>query len=91
MSAAAARFIVSGRVQGVCFRAETRRLAQSLGLCGHAHNLVDGRVEVLAVGDAAALARLESWLWHGPERAQVVAVVAAAALPDGAGDGFDVG
>ena len=51
----AARFIVTGRVQGVFFRASTREQAQHLGLRGHAKNLADGSVEVLAAGDAVAI------------------------------------
>ena len=46
----ATRFIISGRVQGVFFRASTREQAQRLGLRGHARNLPDGRVDVLVVG-----------------------------------------
>lgn len=62
---------VRGRVQGVFFRDSTRRLAASLGLRGHAVNLADGSVEVLAGGDAAALDVLRKWLEHGPEMARV--------------------
>ena len=68
---AAARFFVSGRVQGVAFRAHTRVQALALGLRGHARNLADGRVEVLAVGDADAIERLAQWLQQGPPLAQV--------------------
>lgn len=68
------RFVVSGKVQGVWFRASTREQAQRLGLTGHALNLADGRVEVLACGEAAALEALERWLWQGPELARVSAV-----------------
>ena len=67
----AARFLVAGRVQGVFFRASTRQEALTLGLSGHAKNLPDGRVEVLAIGDAAAIAALERWLAHGPPTARV--------------------
>jgi acylphosphatase len=70
----AARFLVSGRVQGVFYRAGTREQARELGLAGYARNLPDGRVEVLAGGDAAALDALERWLWQGPPAAQVEAV-----------------
>ena len=72
---AAARFLVSGRVQGVAFRAYTRAQANALDLRGYARNLSDGRVEVLAVGDAAAIERLAEWLQHGPPLARVDAVV----------------
>ncbi len=81
-----ARFIVSGRVQGVFFRASTRRQAIGLGLGGHAKNLGDGRVEVLASGDADALVVLEQWLWQGPPAANVEQVfrenLAEQDLPD---------
>ena len=66
-----AKFFVGGIVQGVFFRASTRAQAQRLGLEGYARNLADGRVEVLACGDADALAELESWLRHGPPQARV--------------------
>ena len=72
---AAARFVVSGKVQGVFFRAGTREQAQQLGLRGHARNLPDGRVEVLAVGEALAIERLAQWLQHGPPSARVESVV----------------
>jgi acylphosphatase len=71
------RFVVSGRVQGVWFRASTRQQAEQLGLSGHAVNLPDGRVEVVACGSEAAVEALATWLWRGPELASVtdVAVV----------------
>jgi acylphosphatase len=67
----AARFHVSGKVQGVWFRASAREQAVRLGLRGYASNLDDGRVEVLAIGDDAALEALEKWLWQGPRLARV--------------------
>ena len=69
-----ARFLVSGKVQGVCFRASTREQALKLGLHGHARNLADGRVEVLAQGDAPALDALHRWLHAGPPMARVDSV-----------------
>jgi acylphosphatase len=65
------RFLVSGRVQGVFFRASTRDEAVELGIAGSAKNLDDGRVEVFATGSDAALAALETWLEHGPPSARV--------------------
>jgi len=70
-----ARFLVSGRVQGVFFRASTREQALDLGLAGHAKNLADGRVEVLASGTGDALDALEQWLWQGPSAAKVAQVL----------------
>lgn len=72
---AAARFLVSGKVQGVFFRASTRERAFDLGLSGRATNLADGRVEVIAQGDATALDALEAWLRQGPPAAHVESVV----------------
>jgi len=65
------RFCVRGKVQGVWFRESTRREAERLGLEGHAHNLKDGSVEVVAAGGAAELASLATWLRHGPALARV--------------------
>lgn len=58
----ASRFWVSGRVQGVFFRASTRQQALRLGLSGSARNLDDGRVEVIAAGDGQSLEKLARWL-----------------------------
>lgn len=88
---AAARFVVTGKVQGVWFRASTRDEALRLGLTGHARNLADGSVEVLAVGDGEAIAALERWLHRGPPLAQVAGVARSDADAAGAGDGFVTG
>ena len=69
--AACMRYFVSGRVQGVSFRASARNQAARLGLDGYVRNLSDGRVEVLARGDEEALRSLEEWLWTGPPAADV--------------------
>ena len=75
MTNSAARFIVRGKVQGVWFRASTRDVAVRLGLTGHARNLANGDVEVLAMGDAEAIATLADWLQQGPPLARVDAVL----------------
>ena len=67
----AARFIVSGKVQGVWFRASARDQALALGLRGNARNLADGRVDVLAVGDEAEIDSFAAWLRQGPPLARV--------------------
>lgn len=65
------RFLVQGRVQGVFFRASTAREATALGITGHAINLPDGAVEVLACGCPGAVADLARWLQQGPPAARV--------------------
>lgn len=84
------RFLVSGKVQGVWFRASTREQATGLGLTGHAINLPDGRVEVVACGGDAALDALETWLWQGPELASVEQIDIES-LHDQVFDGFRTG
>jgi acylphosphatase len=61
-------------VQGVYYRSATAERAQALALRGWVKNLADGRVEVVASGDATAVAALTRWLWQGPPAARVDAV-----------------
>lgn len=65
------RLFVEGRVQGVGFRYHTRNEALRLGLCGWVRNLRDGRVEILAQGDAQSLNAFRQWCAKGPAHAQV--------------------
>ncbi len=69
------RCLVSGRVQGVFFRASARERALRLGISGWVRNLPDGRVEVQAEGTPEQLEAFERWLWRGPEHAEVTGVV----------------
>lgn len=62
---------VSGKVQGVWFRASTIEKANELSVTGWVRNLKDGRVEVLACGDRDQLTKLHAWLKEGPTLAQV--------------------
>jgi acylphosphatase len=87
----AARFVVGGRVQGVFFRAGTREQAQRLGLRGYARNRADGRVDVLAVGGAAAIDALAAWLRQGPPQARVDELERLDADPAEAGADFTIG
>jgi acylphosphatase len=68
------RSLVSGRVQGVFYRASCVRKALSLGVTGYARNLHDGRVEVLSCGEAAAVEQFVAWLWEGSPASKVSAV-----------------
>jgi DnaA-homolog protein len=74
-SGIARRCRVSGKVQGVWYRASAQRQAAALGVSGHAHNLADGAVEVLACGLESAVREFIGWLWVGPPHAQVASVV----------------
>ena len=82
------RFLVSGRVQGVHFRAATREQALRLRLSGHARNLDDGRVEVLAAGEAQAVEAFAQWLEDGPPAARVAGVERCAHAGPAPEEGF---
>ena len=61
-----ARLLVSGRVQGVFYRATTRDKAIGLGLTGWVCNLPDGRVEAVAEGSRQEVESLIEWARQGP-------------------------
>jgi acylphosphatase len=65
------QLIVSGKVQGVFFRASTREKAEQLGIGGSARNLPDGRVEIIADGDQASLQQFIAWCHEGPPLSRV--------------------
>jgi acylphosphatase len=65
------RCVVTGRVQGVAYRAATQHRAYALNLTGYAKNLPDGNVEILACGAGRDINALREWLWEGPRLAQV--------------------
>ncbi|OGT35596.1 MAG: acylphosphatase [Gammaproteobacteria bacterium RIFCSPHIGHO2_12_FULL_37_14] len=65
-------YFVSGKVQGVWFRASAKEQADLLGITGWVRNLPDNRVEVLACGDKEKLAILQKWLHVGPKLAHIV-------------------
>jgi len=66
--------LVGGRVQGVFYRATAARRAQELGISGHARNLPDGRVEVVACGNDEAVSAFVKWLWIGSSACRVTSV-----------------
>ena len=85
----AVRCIVSGRVQGVFYRARTAERAREFNVHGWARNLSDGTVEVVMSGAQASVSALCAWLWEGPPAARVtgVRVEEWSGKP---GDGFSV-
>jgi acylphosphatase len=74
--------LVSGRVQGVFYRATVAQRARELGIRGYARNLPDGRVEVLACGDDETVSALVKWLWIGSSASKVIAVEVSEAAAD---------
>ncbi|TWX57779.1 acylphosphatase [Colwellia hornerae] len=65
---------VSGKVQGVYFRASSQQVAIDYGLSGYAKNLDDGDVEVLMCGEEKDVDKMLAWLAHGPPEADVVSM-----------------
>jgi len=63
--------IVRGRVQGVCFRAETQKAAQYYGVTGWVRNRSDGTVEAVFEGEENKVVSMLEWCKKGPPRAMV--------------------
>jgi acylphosphatase len=74
LSRSSLKCVVSGRVQGVFYRASTAERAQALGLAGWVRNQPDGTVELVVSGNPDSVESLIAWLWQGPPDAEVSAV-----------------
>ena len=72
---------MTGRVQGVCYRASTVDEARDHGLTGWVRNVPDGAVELEAQGDDARVAALLAWCAHGPPAARVAGVAVEELAP----------
>ncbi len=71
MTKTRAHIYVTGKVQGVFFRQNTKRQAQSRGVCGWVSNLPDGRVEAVFEGEETAVKEVVDYCRHGPSFAKV--------------------
>jgi acylphosphatase len=65
------KLIVSGRVQGVCFRYSTQKKARQIGVVGTVRNLPDGNVEIIGQAETALVQALIDWSQKGPITARV--------------------
>ena len=74
---------IYGKVQGVWFRANTKEMADKLGLCGWIRNLPDGGVEAVFEGDEKMVEKAIEWCHHGPPLARVEKVDAKYEKPIG--------
>ena len=63
--------IISGKVQGVWYRASTKQKADELGIFGWVRNMANGNVEAVFEGEKESLDEMIAWCWIGPARAQV--------------------
>ena len=63
--------IISGRVQGVFFRASTKQKAEQLGITGWVRNTHDGCVEAIFEGEENKINEMIEWCHHGPSFSKV--------------------
>lgn len=81
------RLVITGKVQGVCYRASMAREAQALGATGWVRNRADGSVEAMVAGTAEQVAAIMNWARRGPPHAAVAQV--AVELGEGEFAGFE--
>jgi acylphosphatase len=86
----ARRYLISGRVQGVGFRFFVDAAARREGLHGWVRNLPDGRVEILAEGEAEAMRRFEGQVRQGPPASRVAEVDVEERTPAAQEPGFSI-
>ena len=65
------RVKISGRVQGVFFRMETKKYADRIGIGGWVRNMADGAVEAVFQGNDSQIARMTDWCKKGPPLSRV--------------------
>ncbi|OUS29236.1 acylphosphatase [Gammaproteobacteria bacterium 45_16_T64] len=82
--------IVSGRVQGVYYRASTQKQAKRLGLSGWVQNLPNGNVEFEAEGNTDIVDQLIDWAHEGPALAKVTEVIVSTQPLNGTEQEFSV-
>jgi acylphosphatase len=85
-----AHVYVTGRVQGVFFRQNTKRQASSRGVFGWVRNLEDGRVEAVFEGEEDAVRAVVEFCRVGPKAAQVLDVAVAWEPFSGEFQGFNI-
>ena len=81
--------LISGKVQGVFYRAEAKEQAKTLGIKGWVKNTTDDKVEAIVSGSEENLRQFIEWCRKGPRRAQVTDVVVTQ-ISEGQFDDFEV-
>lgn len=64
--------VISGKVQGVFYRASTKEKADTLGITGWVKNMPGGKVEAVFQGDEQQVQKMIEWCWNGPPQSQVI-------------------
>ena len=86
----AVRMIITGKVQGVCFRLETQKAARELGAGGWVRNRADGSVEVWAEGDERQVQALVKWCRKGAPLSRVDRVEVTSEAVSGSYPSFEI-
>lgn len=81
---------ITGKVQGVFFRAETRRAALGYGLNGYVRNMADGSVQALFQGDDIPIQKMLAWCWKGSPHSRVAGVTSQSVQVEKDLTGFDI-
>lgn len=68
------RIVIKGKVQGIFFRANTKKAADKLSITGYVKNLSNGDVEILAQGEEKSLKKFLEFCKKGPENAKVESI-----------------
>lgn len=85
-----AHALISGRVQGVFYRMETRKVAEKFGVAGWVRNLIDGRVEAMFEGAEGDVEAVLKWCHEGPRHAVVENVEISRQAYSGEFDSFEI-
>jgi acylphosphatase len=90
MNRVCAHLLISGKVQGVFFRAHTQEKAQAFGLNGWVRNLPTGQVETVLNGNKKLVDKMIQWCRHGPPSALVTKIDIEWEKPCNEHNGFDI-
>ena len=82
--------LISGKVQGVWFRASTKQKAEELGITGWVRNTSDGKVEAVFEGEEKIVQKMIEWCHHGPPLAKVEHVEIKQQKPSNGFEGFSI-
>jgi len=82
--------VIAGKVQGVCFRMETKRTADRFNICGWVRNNRDGTVEAVFEGKIQDVTSIIEWCKKGPPHSRVVKVDVVQDAYSGEYEGFDI-
>ena len=85
-----AHIVVSGRVQGVFFRAGALQKARELGVTGWIHNTIDGKVESICEGEKELVDQFVQWCREGTQFASVESCEATYGEYQGEFDDFEI-